>query len=617
MAEVSERREYLLQKASALPLTPGVYIMHDRQGRVIYVGKSRKLKNRVSQYFQLGAKNIKTQRMTSQVWEFETILCDTEIEALTLENSLIKQYSPKYNIRLKDAKSYPYIKITAEEYPRLICTRQRADDRGARYFGPYSGTSTVYSVINAINHTLGLPSCHRSFPRDIGRERPCIYYQMGKCRGVCTGRISREEYAAQIKNAADILSGSTAAVKRTLQERMLALAEAERFEEAAVLRDTISALDRLRERQKVVGRRGEDQDVIALYDGEAASCVSIFNIRDGVLVDRRCHVFSAGEIADAEGVQSFICEQYKLCEYIPPRVLLSFELEDGEREALESYLGGIAGHRVTLRTPERGEARQLCQLAVSNAADKVREFTEGIGREASVLTRLAALCGLEVYPERIEAYDISNYGEECMKAGMIVAIDGRLKRSEYRSFNIKTVDGTDDYSAMREALGRRLAHLDDESGSFSARPDLILLDGGRGHVAVIRELLAERGLEDIPLMGMVKDDYHKTRALTNGEDEINIAREREVFNFIYRLQEEVHRYTFTRTETAKRKSLRTSSLTEIRGIGPQKARSLLTHFGGLGAIKQAERRDIEAVKGISVSDAAAVWAHFHPDESKT
>lgn len=610
MAEDTERREYLLQKANALPLTPGVYIMHDWQGRVIYVGKSRKLKNRVSQYFQAGAKNIKTQRMTSQVWEFETILCDTEIEALTLENSFIKQYSPKYNIRLKDAKSYPYIKITDEEYPRLVCTRRRSDDR-ARYFGPYSGTSTVYSVINAVNHTLGLPSCRRSFPRDIGRERPCIYYQMGKCRGVCTGQVTREEYAAQIKNAADILSGSTAAVKRTLQARMLALAEDERFEEAAVLRDTISALDRLREKQKVVGRRGEDQDVIALYDGDTASCISIFCIRDGVLVDRRCHVFSAGEIAEEEGMQAFICEQYQLCEYIPPRVLLSFELDDEDRQTLEAYLSGLAGHRVQLHTPERGENRQLCRLAVTNAADKVREYTEGVGREAGVLTRLASLCGLEVYPERIEAYDISNYGEECMKAGMIVAVDGRLKRSEYRSFNIKTVEGTDDYSAMREALARRLAHLGDEGGSFASRPDLILLDGGRGHVAVIRELLAELGLEDIPLLGMVKDDYHKTRALTTGEDEINIAREREVFNFIYKLQEEVHRYTFTRTETAKRKSLRTSSLTEIRGIGPQKAKALLTHFGGLGAIKSAERRDIEAVKGISVSDAAAIWTHFH------
>ncbi len=615
MQEASERREYLLKKANALPLSPGVYIMHDKSGKVIYVGKSCKLKNRVSQYFQSGAKNAKTQRMTSLVWEFETILCDTEIEALTLENNFIKQYSPKYNIKLKDAKSYPYIKITAEEYPRLVCTRQRVNDK-ARYFGPYSGTSTVYSVINTVNHTLGLPSCHRSFPRDIGRERPCIYYQMGKCRGVCTGRVTHEEYEAQIKNAADILSGNTAAVKKTLQSRMLQLAEDERFEEAAILRDTISALDRLREKQKVVGARGEDQDIIALYDGGAASCVSVFNIRDGVLVDQRCHIFSAGEIAAEEGMSAFICEQYKLCEYIPPRVLLSFELDEEERQALESYLGHIAGHRVQVRVPERGENRKLCQLAVSNAADRVREYTDGAGREQSVLTRLASLCGLEVYPERIEAYDISNYGEEFMKAGMIVCVDGKLKKSDYRSFNIKTVEGTDDYSAMREALGRRLTHLADESGSFSNRPDLILLDGGRGHVAVIRELLAERGLDDIPLLGMVKDDYHKTRALTDGENEINIARESDIFTFIYKLQEEVHRYTFTRTETAKRKSIKTSSLTEIHCIGSKKAKALLTHFGGLAALKAAERRDIEAVKGISLADAASVWNHFHGGDSK-
>lgn len=616
MQETSERREYLLKKANALPLSPGVYIMHDKSGKVIYVGKSRKLKNRVSQYFQSGAKNAKTQRMTSLVWEFETILCDTEIEALTLENNFIKQYSPKYNIKLKDAKSYPYIKITAEEYPRLVCTRQRVNDK-ARYFGPYSGTSTVYSVINTVNHTLGLPSCHRSFPRDIGRERPCIYYQMGKCRGVCTGRVTHDEYEAQAKNAADILSGNTTAVKKTLQSRMLQLAEDERFEEAAILRDTISALDRLREKQKVVGARGEDQDVIALYDGGAASCVSVFNIRDGVLVDRRCHIFSAGEIATEEGMSAFICEQYKLCEYIPPRVLLSFELDEEERQALESYLGRVAGHRVQVRVPERGENRKLCQLAVSNAADRVREYTDGVGLEQSVLTRLASLCGLEVYPERIEAYDISNYGDEFMRAGMIVCVDGKLKKSDYRSFNIKTVEGTDDYSAMREVLGRRLTHLADENGSFSNRPDLILLDGGRGHVAVIRELLAERGLDDIPLLGMVKDDYHKTRALTDGENEINIARERDIFTFIYKLQEEVHRYTFTRTETAKRKSIKTSSLTEVRGIGPKKAKALLTHFGGLAALKAAERRDIEAVKGISLADAASVWNHFHGENGKT
>lgn len=609
-----KRTEYLLEKANALPLRPGVYIMRDRNGRVIYVGKSRKLKNRVSQYFQSGAKNAKTERMTSLVWEFETILCDTEIEALTLENNFIKQFSPKYNIKLKDAKSYPYIKITNEEYPRLVCTRQREDDR-AKYFGPYSGTATVYSVIGAVNRTLGLPSCRRSFPRDIGRERPCIYYQMGRCRGICTGRVSREEYAELIKNAADILGGNTAVVKRELTSRMTALAEAERFEEAAHCRDTIASLDRLREKQKVAAAPGEEQDIIALYDGGGCSCVSIFNIRDGILTDRRNHIFGAEEIAGEENMAAFICEQYKICEYIPPKIFLSFHLDEDELEALSGYLGSIAGHKVTVRTPERGETKKLCELAVANAADRVREYTESAGRDEAALARLASLAGLEVYPERIEAYDISNIGSESMRAGMIVCENGRLKKSDYRAFTIKTVDGTDDYSAMREAISRRLAHLDDDSGSFSRRPDLILLDGGRGHVGVISGLLEETGLE-IPLLGMVKDDYHKTRALCTTDGEINIAKEREVFMLIYRIQEEVHRFTYTRTEKAKRKTLKTSALTAVSGIGEKKAKLLLTHFGGLGAIKSATREDIAAVKGITDKDAAAVHRYFHGADDK-
>lgn len=610
--QTESRREYLLQKANELPLAPGVYIMHDKQGKVIYVGKSRRLKNRVSQYFQLGEKNIKTQRMTSQVWEFETILCDTEMEALTLENNFIKQYSPKYNIRLKDAKSYPYIKITADEYPRLVCTRRRLDD-GARYFGPYSGTATVFSVIGTLERTLGLPSCKRNFPRDIGRERPCIYYQMGRCRGVCTGNVSHEEHMLAIKNAADILSGNTAAVRATLHTRMMALAEEERFEEAARCRDTIAALEKLREKQKVVGKPGSEQDVIALYRGDNASAVVVFSIRDGVLTDRRSHVFGASEIADEEGMAAFICEQYKMCAYIPPRVLLSFTMDDGEREALEGYLGNIAGHRVSVKTPERGELRHLCELAVSNAADAVREYTNEVGRDEEVLVKLAATCGLEFYPERIEAYDISNYGADAMRAGMIVLENGKFKRSDFRNFIIKSVKGTDDYAAMREAISRRLAHLSDESGSFSRRPDLILLDGGVGHVSVIQGLLDELGLE-IPLLGMVKDDYHKTRALTTGECEINIAKERDLFTFIYKIQDQVHDYTYGKTEATKRKSLRTSSLTAIKGIGDKKAKALLTHFGGLGAIKKATREELAAVKGLGATDAAVVWKHFHPDE---
>ena len=602
----------LLEKANTLPLRPGVYIMRDRSGRVIYVGKSRKLKNRVSQYFQASAKNPKTERMTSLVWDFDTILCDSEIEALTLENTLIKQYSPKYNIKLKDAKAYPYIKITAEEYPRLVCTRKREDD-GAKYFGPYSGTSTVFSVIRTLNQTLGLPSCNRKFPRDIGRERPCIYYQMGRCCGVCTGNVKPEDYTETVRRAADILKGNTSEVKRELSEKMMAYAEEERYEEAARCRDTINALERLSDRQKVVSSPGDVFDVIALYDGGDCSCVSIFNVRDGMLTNKNDFVFGADEIADAEGMAAFICGHYRGCDYVPSKIRLSFDLETEEKETLSAYLSGLAGRKVNVHTPERGDAKKLCAMAVDNAADRAREYRESVKKDEGVLLRLAELLQLETYPERIEAYDISNIGSESMRGGMIVCEDGKFKKQDYRAFSIRSVDGTDDYAAMRETLSRRLAHLNDEEGSFARIPDLILLDGGRGHVAAVREVLDEMGLE-LPVFGMVKDDYHKTRALTDGENEINIAKERQLFVFIYRIQEEVHRFTYTKTSTAKRKTLKHSSLTKIPGIGEKKAKLLLAHFGGLRAIKSAELDELCGVKGISVADARGIYSYFRKEE---
>ncbi len=604
-----ERTAYLLEKANALPACPGIYIMHDKSGRVIYVGKSRKLKNRVSQYFQAGAKNPKTERMTSLVWEFETVICDTEIEALTLENAYIKQYSPKYNIKLKDAKSYPYIKITEGEYPRLVSTRKRDDDK-AKYFGPYSGTSTVYSVIGAVSKALSLPSCSRVFPRDIGRGRPCIYYQMGRCCGVCTGEISQNDYAALIKTAADILGGSTSAVRRELTARMDNCAAEEKFEEAARCRDTINALDRLRERQKVVSAPGEEEDVIALYDGEDCSAISVLSVRDGVMSDKSDFTFGAGEIADAEGMSAFICGFYRARSYIPPKILISFSLDDDENEALSACLSELAGRKITVRTPERGEARKLCELALTNAKDKAREYREAAERDEGTLVRLSELLGLEVLPARIEAYDISNIGTESMRCGMIVIEDGKFLKKDYRSFSIKSISGTDDYAAMSEAIGRRMAHITDPSGAFARLPDLILLDGGRGHVSTIRSLLAEKGIE-VPVFGMVKDDYHKTRALCTDEADINIAKEKQVFMLIYRIQEEVHRFTYGNTSAAKRKTLKTSTLTAIDGIGEKKAKLLLAHFGGLAGVKKAEQDEIKAVKGISERDAAAVYAYFH------
>ena len=609
MAIKESENKVLLEKANSLPLRPGVYIMKNASGNVIYVGKSRKLKNRVSQYFQNSEKNTKTANMVRQVKDFDYYVCDTEIEALSLENTLIKQYSPKYNIRLKDAKSYPYIKITEGEYPRLVMTRKREKD-GGKYFGPYSGTSTVYSVINALSAVLGLPTCSRKFPRDIGRERPCLYYQLKKCCGVCTGSVSAEEYAEKIKLAADVLRGNTVSVKGELSEKMYDAAEKENFEAAARYRDTIAALDRLGQKQKVVAAPGTEYDVIALYNDDVCSCISVFYIRDGAVSDKSEYVFGSDRIVDESNISAFICELYRIREYIPKSILMSFDMDSEDSDAVGEYLSGLAGRRISLRTPERGEMKTLCDMVRDNAAEKAKNYKTEAEKDERILLRLAEILGLETYPERIEAYDISNLGKEHITAGMIVTDGTKFKRSDYRSFKIKTVtDGTDDYQSMREALSRRFAHLDDGEGSFAALPDLILLDGGRGHVSVARELLAEMGL-DLPVFGMVKDDFHKTRALCTDTEEISIAKENALFVFIYKIQEEVHRFTVSKMSRAKSKTLTKSSLTKIKGIGDAKARTLLKAFGGFAGVKKAGFEELLAVKGISRADAENITQYF-------
>ena len=599
----------LLEKANTLPLRPGVYIMKNAAGSVIYVGKSRKLKNRVSQYFQNGEKNVKTDRMVRAVKDFDYYVCDTEIEALSLENTLIKQYSPKYNIRLKDAKSYPYIKITDELYPRLVMTRSRGES--GRYFGPYSGTSTVFSVINTLSATLGLPTCARKFPRDMGRERPCIYYQMGKCCGVCTGKVEVEEYLEKIKYASDVLRGKNGEVKKALTERMYQYAEEERYEAAAKCRDTLAALDRLGQKQKVVAPSDTEHDIIGIYNDDVCSCISVFYIRDGAVNDKSEFVFGADRIVDEQNITAFICELYQVREYIPKSILLSFRLEDGEIELISGYLSERAGRKVTVRTPERGDNKTLCDMVRDNAAERAKNYRNEAEKDERILLRLAELLRLESYPERIEAYDISNLGHEHITAGMIVTEGTKFKKSDYRSFKINSVrDSADDYQSMREALSRRLAHLDDESGSFANLPDLILLDGGRGHVSTVKELLREMEL-DIPVFGMVKDDYHKTRALCTDTEEISIARENALFVFIYKIQEEVHRFTVSKMDSAKRKTLTKSSLTKIEGIGDAKAKILLKAFGGIGNVKTATVEEIAAVKGISRKDAEKIFEYFN------
>ncbi len=609
-----ETRRRLLEKAGKLPLTPGVYLMRDSAGKIIYVGKSRKLKNRVSQYFQNSAKNLKTARMVSLVADFDYFLCDTEMEALTLENTLIKQHTPKYNIRLKDAKSYPYLKITNEPYPRLLFTRTRASDK-AHYFGPYSGVSVAGSVLRTLEKTLCLPTCNRRFPRDIGKERPCLYYRMGQCCGVCTGQVSEEEYGKRIALAAEILRGNTAGVRREVRAEMDAAAEAELFEKAASLRDTLFALEKLSEKQTVVASPDVSEDVFGFYQGENIAVMAVFYVRGGALVDKSETVFGENEILGDEALVSYLYDHYCGRNDVPPRVLLSFSLEEEETELLSATLTQLAGRKVTLHTPERGALKTLCELAVSNAAERAASVLREEKKENEILSRLASALALETLPERIESYDISNFGAEHKTCGMIVVENGKFRKSDYRTFRIRDVEGTDDYASMRESIRRRFAHLDDEGGAFSNLPDLILLDGGMTHVATVRQVLREMGI-DVPVFGMVKDDFHKTRALCDENAEISIARDRVLFNFIYGIQEEVHRYSIRRMSGAKEKTLRTSSLEKIPGVGKEKARALLKHFGGLSGVKSADRAALAGAPGVGAHLADTVYEYFHREDGE-
>ncbi|MBQ2708108.1 MAG: excinuclease ABC subunit UvrC [Clostridia bacterium] len=603
-----ERRARLLDKANQLPLRPGVYIMRDKNDKVIYVGKSRALKNRVSSYFHESAKhNEKTRRMVSMVYRFDYILTDTEIEALSLENSLIKQYTPKYNIKLKDAKSYPYIKLTInDEYPRLTVTRKRLAD-GARYYGPYSSISAVYNILGTVQKSFGIASCNREFPRDIGKDRPCLNKHIGLCLAPCTGEISSEEYKAIFKEVNTFLRGSFKECEQSLREKMEYASENLMFEAAARYRDRIEALSKLWQRQKVVGSPDMEEDVIALYSDEVCSCISVFYIRGGSITDNEHFLFPAEQIIDEENMTAFLSELYNIREYVPHEILLDFTLPDEELAALAETLRQRAGYRPDIRTPERGDRRHLCEMVYDNAKQQALLYKAQSEKDNKTLVKLASMLGLEVVPERIECYDISNFGKDNITAGMIVSENGKLKKSDYRTFKIKSTDGIDDYGAMREALSRRLSHLTDES--FGAAPDLILLDGGKGHVSVVRELMAELDCE-IPVYGMVKDDFHKTRALTDDEREISIAREQAVFQFVYKLQEEVHRYTITRMENAKAKSVKHSTLEQIDGIGAVKAKSLLAHFRSIAAVKKASREELMKVSGISAANADAILKFY-------
>ena len=601
----------LRDKANSLPHSPGVYIMKDERGEVIYVGKSKRLKNRVTSYFCGTPSSLKTARMVSRVRDFDYIVCKTEIEALTLENTLIKKHSPRYNIKLKDAKSYPYIMITDDGYPRLVVTRDRR--RGGRYFGPYRSAKQAYTAVQTVSSVLKLPTCNRVFPRDIGRERPCIYREMGRCVAPCAGGIDRAGYLSLIKCAEGILGGNVRSVKESLSREMAIAAEELEFECAATLRDGIAALERLSEKQKVVADARVSRDVFSLYTTECEGAVAMLSIREGALINKNEFVLSQEELSGADDAVSLIVGYYDEAENLPREVMLDFDIGE-DLELLSDYLSLLAGRRVAVRIPERGEGRALCEMARENAREAARQNRLEGEREDKNLARLAELLGLDEPPRRIEAFDISNVGDESIFASMVVYSGGKMKKSEYRSFSIKTTEGRDDYGSMREALSRRLSHIGDGTGSLGEAPDLILLDGGRGQVSAVREVMKDMGLR-IPLFGMVKDDFHKTRAIVDEEREISIAREMGVYAFVYKLQEEAHRFAVKHTMGAKRGSLTRSSLEKIEGIGPKKARILLKAMT-LSEIRCAEVSALAEIKGIGKKDAERIYAHFHKTEGE-
>ena len=608
-----ERLLTLRRKAAALPAAPGVYIMKDAEGRVLYVGKSRKLCNRVGSYF-VGTHNRKTERMVAGVHDFDTVLCGTEMEALTLENTLIKKHTPPYNIKLKDAKSYPYLKITGGVYPRVVVTRDRRDREG-EYFGPYPGMSEAYAALDAVTRAFRLPTCRRRFPEDIGRERPCLYADMGRCMALCRRAVPEEEYAEILRGVRRVLSGRIGDTLAATNAAMRRAAEEERFEEAARLRDTAAALTRLRERQRVVSDADVECDAVALFEGERGAMLSLLSIREGALVQKRDFPLGESELSTPDAIFTLLGGIYTEGS-LPREVLLDFPADSERLTELSDTLTAMGGRRIYVLVPERGAKKKLCEMARENA--RLSHERREADREVQDMTavRLASLLALEVVPERIEAFDISQLGSEAVTASMVVFLNGKKKSSDYRIFRMKTVEGVDDYASMHEAIARRCSHIGDGSASLGEAPDLILVDGGRGQVNAARAAMAEAGY-DIPLFGMVKDDYHKTRALTDGEAEISIATDRGLYGFIYTIQEEAHRFAVKSVSDKKRKTMKRTALLDIPGIGPKKAKILLSHYGGIARIREADAEALSALPGITAQDAARIRAHLQGEAEKS
>ena len=596
--------------ALSLPLEPGVYLMKNAADAVIYVGKAKKLKNRVSQYFQDTASHSpKTRRMVSQVDHFETITAASEFEALVLECSLIKHYQPKYNILLKDDKGYPYLRVDMRELYPTISLASRVKDDGARYFGPYGSRGRSQQVIDAIYATFHLPRCSRKFPRDLGKDRPCLNFHMKNCEGWCQKQPPQEEYHRRMEQAVSLLEGKGKALCESLRNSMEEASEALEFEKAVEYRDRLRAIEALSQKQLVTAGILADTDVIGWHQTEAKACFAVLHFIGGNLMDKDYEVLPVTEDG-AEALSSLVKQYYLSRKAAPKRILLPLAMED--RELFSRLLQEQLDHTVRIILPKQGDNKKLLELANKNAKEEAERATTAAERISGTLRLLQSMLALPEPPMRLEAYDISNTAGTDIVASMTVFVDGKPKKSDYKRFKVEGLADQDDYESMRQVLCRRFCHYLDGDKGFDEMPDALLIDGGHVHAQVVQEALSAMGIT-VPIFGMVKDNRHRTRALVTPEGgEIGIQGNPAVFSFIGRIQEETHRFAITYHRLLRSKRVKGSTLDAIDGVGEARRAKMLKHFKSVTAIKQAEVQELEAV--VPKATAQAIYDYFHKEE---
>ena len=602
-------RQELFEKAKSLPLLPGVYIIRDKNDEIIYIGKAKELRKRVSQYFKEGADHLpKVQKMVDNAFSFDVIVTNSEFEALTLECSQIKLHSPKYNILLKDDKGYNFIKISKEPFPRITAEFQVLDD--SKYLGPYMSSFAVREMVATAQQIFRLPTCNRVFPRDFGKERPCLNFHIKKCMGLCRGKISQQDYNDIIDSAVKFIKQDTDKIIEVLQRNMEEAAEELNFEKAALIRDQINAINKLSAGQNVVNDSLQNHDFIAVAGSGKNCCVAVLRFRQGRLMDKKEHVFFGEENMD--DVRDEFLVQFYSTEQPPKNVLLDRMPMD---EDIVEYIQKQSKTKVNVSFVQKGENLKIIKMAYTNAVERLARESGRLDKSQRFLDELANMLGLPEAPHTIESYDISNWGDGTSVAGMVVFEDGKPKKSGYRTFKMRTVAGTDDYASMQETLSRRVAEFEKGTGGqFGIKPDVIFLDGGKGQLSSVLEILAGTAFRDVPVFGMVKDSKHRTRAMVSPEGEIAIAMHKGIFKFITEIQDEVHRFSIEYQRRNRKSKSYAVTLTKIPGIGEKKAENLMRKFKTVANVKAAEMNDLIEAEGISYKDARNIYYYFHDEE---